>query len=109
MFALFLKLYVSMFTGEWVGNTSNNMLQSTFTPILKELGTFITSIFGDNQMTNFGETLSSYTSFGSNAVGVPNYLLLISLVLALITSIGIVVMAVKGVKKAFGIFFMGIR
>ena len=34
---------------------------------------------------------------------------LLATVLATITSIGIVVMAVKGVKKAFGIFFGKIR
>ena len=34
---------------------------------------------------------------------------IICFVLALITSISIVVLAVKGIKKVFGIFFMGIR
>lgn len=102
MFALFYNLYIAMFTGVWVQNDTSAIISQITRPF-NVIGKFLTSIFNnvDTPMEDLGTTL-----FSNNT----NYMLyLVSFVLALITSIGIVVMSVKGVKKAFGIFFMGIR
>lgn len=107
MLGLFINLYLAMFTGRW--NNIPGVL--SYTAVLKDifngLGTFLTSIFGDAQMLNFGDVIATTTVI--NFVEYPNWLVLISFVLALITSIGIVVMAVKGIKRVFSIFFMPIR
>lgn len=105
MFALFYSLYYSLFKGSWTLYTFTEITLTTKT-ILNGLGTFLTSIFNDNANTydTLGETI-----VGSTFNNIPNILSLCALILALITSIGIVVMAVKGVKKAFGIFFGHIR
>lgn len=68
--------------------------------VLDALGTFVTSIFSDGNYTTLGTDLF-YNSI--------NIFYVTSLILALITSIGIVVLAVKGIKRVFGVFFMGIR
>ena len=102
MFLLFLNLYMAMFTGTWTNYQWQYWINYNH---IKEnvslLGTFITSIFGDNQMTNLGDLF--------NANMEQSLLNIVCFILALITSIGIVVLAVKGIKKVFGVFFMGIR
>lgn len=104
MFTLFFNLYYAMFRGVWQNYTIND-LKNLLTNAFNGLGTFLTSIFNDSAtMDTLGNVL-----FESNITGAQPYMLVTSFVLASITSIGIVVMAVKGVKKAFGIFFMGLR
>lgn len=101
MFLLFLNLYMAMFSGVW-RNYGMQTYISYLKPLFNDIGLFFTSIFGNNQMTTLGDAIFA------NSSDFP-YFALIALVLATITSISIVIMAVKGIKKAFGIFFMGIR
>lgn len=106
MFALFYSLYLAMFTGRWRAITLENM-NSILKPIANAIGEFITSIFGDNvSFSTLGDILFSGTNLDTT---IPNSLALVAFILALITSIGIVVMAVKGIKKVFGIFFYGVK
>ena len=102
MFALFFSLYYSMFTGSWTYYSNPNWIYQLIKNGVNGLGIFITSIFGDN---------TTYTGFADNILGsnLEGLYGIVALVLATITSIGIVIMAVKGVKKAFGIFFGLIR
>lgn len=86
-----------MFTGTWISHTWQSWSQ-TFQPSMDVLGKFITSIFGDSTYTTLGTDLSDAM-----------FLSIFANILTLITCIGIVVMAVKGIKRVFSIFFMGIR
>lgn len=106
MFALFYNLYLAMFSGRWNAFTLNGISTLNKT-LINKLGELLTSIFNNvsTPLNDLGDIMLSIESTSNS----PLYLHLIALILATITSIGIVVMAVKGVKKAFGIFFMGIR
>ena len=99
MFVLFFYLYRSMFLGSWSMydlSAMNTMVNNSVT----QVGRIVTSIFGDysHQITDLGTTFQ-----------VSDLINLTSYILALITCIGIVWLSVKGIKKVFGVFFMGIR
>lgn len=96
MFVFFFSLYLAMFTGTWFNYSLNDVLEYVKVTA-NALGQLVTSVFGDLQMTNFGDLIYNY------------YPELISIVLATITSIGIVIVATKGIKKLFTVFFYGVR
>lgn len=100
MFALFFSLYLSMFMGSWI-NPATRDIGLYINTLINKLGEVLTSLFNGttSPVLDLGTTLTS--SYG----GVPMYLSLVAFVLALITSIGIVVAAVKGIKKIFYVFF----
>lgn len=108
MFTLFFSLYFAMLRGTWQ-NIATNQIPALVKPVTNSIGEFLTSLFNnvDTPMSSLGDAL-----FQEMATGGSYYMpfqALVAVILALITSIGIVVMAVKGVKKAFGIFFMLMR
>lgn len=104
MLLLFINLYTAMFRGTWVNYQWNTYIERLRT-FFNGFGEFLTSIFNnvDTPMTTLGNTMFPSSDMDFTLI------ILVSTILALITSIGIVVMAVKGVKKAFGIFFGHIR
>lgn len=101
MFLLFFNLYLAMFTGTWVNNSWSDIYYNAG-QAFNSLGTFITSIFGDGNFNGLGDALFA----NNDRIGL---LMILSLVLATITSIGIVVVATKGIKKLFTVFFYGVR
>jgi hypothetical protein len=96
-----------MFSGQWSNVSWTQLFWQESTPNtnmkngLNSLGKLLTSIFNDGA--------DAVTTFGNEMMNQGTIISLVSFVLALITSIGIVVMAVKGIKRVFGVFFMGIR
>lgn len=105
MFALFFSLYYAMLTGFWTNFDYGSIFQSgtantALKNVLNSFGKLLTSIFSDGL---------TYDTLGNDFINGGNVISLLAFVLALITSIGIVVVAVKGIKRVFGVFFMGIR
>lgn len=107
MFALFFSLYLAMFRGSWQPVTLNG-ISSVIKDAINAFGEILTSIFNNvnTPMTNLGDVL---TQVEYTYTGAPLYLNVVSFILALITSIGIVVVAFKGIKRIFTIFFQGVR
>ena len=108
MFALFFSLYYSMFTGTWA-NTNTSTIMQIMTKILNAFGIWTSSLFNnvDTPMSTLGDTIFGISPYTS--ITYQNIYVLVAFILALITCIGIVVMAVKGIKRVFSIFFMPIR
>lgn len=102
MYCLFYSLYVAMFIGSWQLFSWADVKTHLQAP-LNDIGTFLTSLFNnvDNPFSTLGDAMfASYY---------PKFIYLAAFVLALITSIGIVVVATKGIKKIFTVFFYGVR
>lgn len=112
MFALFFSLYMSMFRGLWF-NFSLTEIQNIMKPCLNGIGSFFTSLFNDvnTPMETLGDVLTANVNLYVDGFlrAFPTYMGLVAFVLALITSIGIVVVATKGIKKIFTVFFYGVR
>lgn len=99
MFSLFFSLYLALFTGHWL-YLDYYQVTGHMRNVFDGLGEFLTNIFGDGSYNRLGATLfdSDETLF-----------FLISFILAIITTIGIIIVATKGIKRIFAIFFEGLR
>lgn len=100
MFSLFYSIYLALFTGFWESFTIDEACYNISRSV-DGLGMFLTNIFGDGYYDRLGDSLfyDGYNPFFS----------IVAFILALITSIGIVVAVIKAIKHIFTIFFEGLR
>lgn len=117
MFGLFYALYLSLLHGEWLGPISTQdaiyAAENSLSTFFNALGRTLQNMsVGTGNVTNNNSIIAIYTNVANEtslAWQTMDVVQISALVLALITSISVVVLAVKGIKHIFTIFFEGLR
>ena len=99
MFTLFFSMVVAMFTGDWYLYDFQEMSVLVKEPFGKVIE-IITSLFNnvDSAVTNVDGLMGMFH-------GAPYFVYLVSAIIALVISIGIILVALKVVKRLFTILF----
>ena len=100
MFSFFFSLIASLFIGDWRYFTDLQQIGDRISNPLTGLGILVTSTF--NNVTEPMINLSDY--FGSMDI-----IYLVSFVMAVVVTIGVIVAVVNIIKRIFTIFFQGVR
>ena len=118
MYGLFYSLILSMIYGTWMSFDTNTALEHLeasimvgwkgIASLLRNIGLDLPDSFSLSDANSFLATLNQDALDNGEMLGriMPRA---VAAIIALIITIGIILLAIKGIKKIFSIFFMGIR